>query len=193
MHEYYDNKLKKQTINLAPGEFYVSRDDITINTVLGSCVAVVLYDPVLKAGGLNHFMLADAKLKIDLASMINVERYGLYAMEALLNGLIKLGCQKSRLQAKVFGGSAVLETSNFQMAVGADNIRFAEEYLKTENIPIMNRDTGGEKARRIYFFPQTFRVLLRRVKVGDELSTAMSKYKINLEKKKKTDGDAVIF
>ena len=194
MYQYFDNKLQKNSVNLAPGEFFVSGDDIIINTVLGSCVAVVLYDPKLKIAGLNHFMLAEAKHIQPGDNVFNIERYGLYAMEALLNGLMKLGSRRNQLQAKVFGGSSVLERiDNSRIDVGADNIRFAEQYLETENIPIISRDTGGVQARRIYLFPQTFRILLRRIKPSEELKTMMKEYKKDLEERKKDDGKTVIF
>ena len=191
MYRYFDNKLKKDTVNLAPGEYFVSGDDLVINTVLGSCVAVALYDPKLKIAGLNHFMLAESRTVPDPDSFFKIERYGLYAMEALLNGLMKLGSNRNSLQAKIFGGSSVLETNN-TLDIGADNIRFAEKYLETEKIPILNRDTGGTRARRIYLYPQSFRVLMRRIQPNEELSSMMENYKERLSRNEE-DGKAVIF
>ena len=193
MYQYFDPKLNKNTINLAPGEYYVSGDDIIINTVLGSCVAVAFYDPQLKIGGLNHFMLAESKLeKTKIDNFLKIERYGLYAMEAVINEMIKRGSSKSRMKVKIFGGSAVLESGS-HMDIGADNVRFAEKYLATEKIPIINRDTGGNRARRIYFYPQTFRLLMRRIQPTTELDRLMTEYKTKLAEKSKQRGDAVIF
>ena len=180
MYSYFDTKFNKHSTNLAPGEYFVSGDDIIINTVLGSCVAVALHDPKLEISGLNHFMLAESNFQHRNESFFNIERYGLYAMEAVLNDMIKLGCKKERLRAKIFGGSSVFETRN-KSNIGPANIEFAELFLKTEKIPIVNSDTGGEQARRIYLFPRTFKVLLRRILPTRELSRQMQDYTEKLE------------
>ena len=194
MYEYFDNKFNKKIVNLAPGEFYVSGDDIIINTVLGSCVAVALYDPKLKIAGLNHFMLAEAKHLPELENVFRVERYGLYAMEALINGLMKLGSRRSSLQAKVFGGSSVLDRrDDSRLDIATDNILFAEKYLNAEKIPIINQDTAGTRARRIYLFPQTFRVLLRRVTPSEEFRKNMETYRKRLEEEKRGEDKTVLF
>lgn len=193
MYRYFDTKLKKNTVNLAPGEFFVSGDDMVINTVLGSCVAVAFYDPQLNIGGLNHFMLAESKVaKPKDGDLFKVERYGLYAMEAVLNEMMKSGSRKSRIQAKIFGGSRVLDSAS-HMDIGADNISFAEKYLAAEGIPVINQDTGGNRARRIYFYPRTFKILLRRVQPSVELRVLMTDYKQKLKTDSQRDGDVVIF
>jgi len=189
MYKYYDNRLKSEIINLAPGEYFASDKDLLINTVLGSCVSVILFDPVLKAGGMNHFMLADVKAKNTIDSFFKVERYGLYAMESLINDFLKMGSKKSNLKAKIFGGSRVLETRR-TIDIGDENIRFAEEFLKTEKIPVVNHDTGGRKARKIYLYTKTFKILLKRVNVRTtELDHQMEDYQKKLEEKK--DGGKV--
>ena len=192
MYKYYDNKLKRTTINIAPGEYYATDEDIIINTILGSCVAVALYDPVRRIAGLNHFMLAESKFKKPDESFIKIERYGLYAMEALINTIIKQGGSKHRLRAKIFGGSRILKT-NEKIDIGMQNILFAERYLETEGIPLLRSDTGGDRARRIYLFPQTFRVLLRRVYPTTELDLMMKKYLEKLGKDQDDRGKAVLF
>jgi chemotaxis protein CheD len=192
MYKYFDNRLKKPAVNLAPGEYYFSAEDLIINTVLGSCVSVVLYDPVLKAGGMNHFMLAESRGKIVENDYFKIERYGLYAMEALINEVLKHGGKKSRLMAKIFGGSRVLHSNN-KMDIGVDNIEFAERYLDAENIPIISRDTGGIRARRIYLYPQSFRILLKRVQRSTEFERAMEKYKAEVTKKAGQGSETVIF
>ena len=190
MYRYYDNRLKNEVINIAPGEFFASDEDLLINTVLGSCVSVVLYDPVRRAGGLNHFMLAEAKARKDIDNFFKVERYGLYAMESLINEFIKKGSKKSNLEAKVFGGSKVLD-SHKTITIGEDNIVFAEDFLKTEGIPVVTQDTGGNMARKIYLFTRTFKVLLKRVSIrSTQLDHQMEDYRKELEKKK--DGGAPI-
>ncbi len=192
MYSYFDTKFKKSSTNLAPGEFHVSGDDIIINTVLGSCVAVAIYDPELRISGLNHFMLAESNFQHQNESFFNIERYGLYAMEAVLNDMIKRGCRKGRLQAKIFGGSSVFETRT-KSNIGPANIEFAKLYLKTEKIPVISSDTGGEQARRIYLFPQTFKVLLRRIIPTKELTRQMQDYTKNLEHDAGSGSKTVIF
>ena len=141
MYWFFDGKLDKNIINLAPGEFYATGEDVIINTVLGSCVAVVLFDPQRRVGGLNHFMLAEAAANKKVDEYLKVERYGLYAMEALINEFLKLGSTRRNLKAKIFGGGKVL-ASQMRMNIGEDNIKFAEEYLAAEKIPIVSRDTN---------------------------------------------------
>lgn len=192
MYRYFDNRLKSEIVNLSPGEYFVSNKDELINTVLGSCVSTVLFDPVLKIGGMNHFMLADVKAKARVDNYFKVERYGLYAMESLINDFLKLGSEKSNLQAKIFGGSRVLETQRV-IEIGKENIEFAEEFLKAEKIPIINRDTGGRRARKIYLYTKDFRILLKRVNVSaTELDYQMEDYQEKLDKKK-DGGTPILF
>ncbi|MDC7125662.1 MAG: hypothetical protein PQJ46_08840 [Spirochaetales bacterium] len=188
MYEYFDRRFKKPALSLAPGEFYATSDDIVIDTVLGSCVSVVIYDPVLKMGGMNHFMLAETKLENNSQSRFGSERYGMFAMDALIGNVIKYGAKRERLKAKVFGGSRVLNVIN-TMNVGEDNIKYAEDYLQAEKIPIVKRDTGGTRARRIYFCVQNFRVFVRLIKS----SPAIDKYSEQVKKRFETGGDAVLF
>lgn len=193
MYSYFDTKLKKKTVNIAPGEFYVSAEDEAINTVLGSCVAVAFYDPELHIGGLNHFMLAESRPgHPDAESIFKVERYGLYAMEAVINGMIKMGSRKSRIQAKVFGGAKVLDTAD-HMNVGEENILFADTYLATEGIPIISSDTGGNLARKIFYYPQTFKILLKRIQPSLELNKQMKDYTSKIGTKEVEANEPVLF
>jgi len=159
MNRHYDRKFDREVTVIHPGEYFVTDEDIIISTVLGSCVAVALYDPTLKQGGLNHFMLPG---EIDRQSAFFDEsgRYGMYAMELLINDLLKRGARKRNLIAKVFGGGHVLNTA--QGRIPESNITFALQFLETENIPIASRDVGGTDARKIFFFAKTSRVLLKR-------------------------------
>ncbi len=184
MYQYFDSKFQKQTMNIAPGEFFASGEDIMINTVLGSCVAVALTDPSIKFSGLNHFMLTKT---VDMESIksrekyFNLERYGVFAMEALINLLLKAGGRKSNFVAKVFGGSSVLETKSSHMEIGKENIKFAFEFLKTERIPVAAEDTGGVLARKIYLDVKDFRVKVRKIKTDrTNLDRLMKEYKERL-------------
>ncbi|MFP4364511.1 MAG: chemotaxis protein CheD [Spirochaetia bacterium] len=163
MYHHYSNHFNKEVTIIHPGEYFASEDDIVISTVLGSCVAVAFFDPVKKSGGLNHFMLPSTVRKESFYSTMS-GKYGMYAMELLINKMIKLGCKKDRLVAKVFGGASVLERKDgTKNAIPESNVDFAFEYLKAEQIEIQSYDVGGTQARKVFFFPQTAKILLKRI------------------------------
>lgn len=159
MYRHFNRRFERDVAIIHPGEYFATTEDIVISTVLGSCVAVALHDPVLKLGGLNHFMLPgelrDSNFYADESG-----RYGMYAMELLINEMMKAGAQKRRLVAKVFGGGHVLNTA--QANIPDSNIKFALEFLETEGIPIASQNVGGTDARKIFFFVTSARVLLKR-------------------------------
>ncbi|SDY38794.1 chemotaxis protein CheD [Citreimonas salinaria] len=140
-----------QVINVVQGDFEISdRPNVILTTVLGSCVAVCLYDPVRQIGGMNHFLLPYG----DSGGGVSM-RYGTYAMELLINGLLKKGARKERLEAKVFGGARMNEKLR---DIGSSNAAFAKEFLAEENIPIIAESLAGNAARRIRQWPTTGRV-----------------------------------
>lgn len=134
---------------VSQGEFRATRDPIeTLSTVLGSCVAACLWDPVALIGGMNHFLLPNAGAGADVVS----SRYGINAMEMLINNLLKLGADRRRLQAKLFGGASM--SSNLA-DIGGLNARFAKSFLATEDIPCVAASLGGNSARRVTFHATT--------------------------------------
>jgi chemotaxis protein CheD len=187
---------------LHPGELIASAEDIIISTVLGSCVGVCLYDERLNLGGLNHFMLAgefrEGHKRNDPSRFIEESaRYGLYAMELLINELLKLGAVKKRLKAKVFGGACMFSSCEDGQisSVPQANVAFALDFLKTEGIPVIKSDTGGRTARKIYFFPKTGKVLLKRVH-GSLLRKVESDehgYLRRIEEKRLHQGELILF
>jgi chemotaxis protein CheD len=135
--------LRRRTV--AQGEMQVSDErDVVLTTVLGSCVAACFYDPVAQIGGINHYLLADGTAT-DTASM---QRYGVYAMEVLINAMLARGAARSRLRARIFGGATMRE--GFR-DIGGDNIAFARTFLREERIALVGEDVGGTKARRVEF------------------------------------------
>lgn len=130
-------------------------------TVLGSCVAACLRDPHTGVGGMNHFMLPEGGDPHDLMSAS--ARYGGYAMEVLINQLIKLGAHRTRLTAKVFGGAAVLRGFT-TVNVGEANSDFVLDYLGQERIRVLSQDLRGIHPRKVYFFPASGRVLVKKLK-----------------------------
>ena len=159
---YFDPHFKTEAVKLLPGEYYVTARDMLLVTVLGSCVSVCLRDRTTGIGGMNHFMLpGNADISSGPASQ--PARYGVYAMEILVNHLLKLGVERKNLEAKVFGGGAVL--SGFTVnQVGERNAEFVQRYLRTERIPVSAQDLLGIYPRKIYFFPDSGRVLVRKLK-----------------------------
>ncbi|MEJ0049061.1 MAG: chemotaxis protein CheD [Rhodospirillales bacterium] len=146
-----------KTIKIGPGEHYVTkRSDEKIVTVLGSCVAACIRDPVAGIGGMNHFMLPESATGVWGQASATM-RYGNFAMERLINDILRGGGQRNRLEVKVFGGAAMI--ANGAM-VGHQNAAFVESYLKAENMPIAAHHLRGESARRIDYEPRAGKVMM---------------------------------
>lgn len=142
------------------GQFYVSDDpDLVLTTVLGSCVAACLRDPVARIGGMNHFLLPGDS---DRVKSRDAERYGVHLMELLVNGLMSHGAQRGRLEAKLFGGARTIFTS---CDVGEMNANFAEHFLKNEGISIVGGSLRGSSGRRVEFWPVSGRA--RQIFIGE--------------------------
>ncbi|MEM9170299.1 MAG: chemotaxis protein CheD [Pseudomonadota bacterium] len=136
----------ERTVHVIQGEFNVSGDpQVVLSTVLGSCVAVCMRDPVRKIGGMNHFLLPYAKERGG-----DSKKYGAFAMELLINKLLRGGAQRDRLEAKVFGGACITEGLG---DIGGSNVEFARRFLTTESVPIVSESVGGVSARRVKFWP----------------------------------------
>jgi chemotaxis protein CheD len=135
-------------ITLTQGEFYATRDPVVLSTILGSCVAVCLHDPSSGIGGMNHFLLPDGGESHDAGS----ERYGVNAMEQLINALLRLGARRAGLVAKAFGGANM---SQRLAPIGDANANFTRQFLATEGIACLAESFGGVNARRVMFWPQT--------------------------------------
>lgn len=130
------------------GEYAVSAEaDVVMSTVLGSCVAVCLFDPIAGVGGMNHFLLAGYG-----NAHSNDMKYGINAMELLINKVLQAGGDRRRLQAKLFGGARMTDHSN---DIGGTNAQFAMDFLTREGIPCISKSLGGDKARRVQFNPHT--------------------------------------
>lgn len=173
MYTHQLHAFRQPVVVINPGEYLVSEEDIIISTVLGSCIAVVLYDINLGLGGMNHFMLPGAFRPHPMqGGRVNPQdfleesaRYGMYAMEVLINELLKRGANRKKIQAKVFGGASVIHRNDEGRKNIADtNIDFVFEYLETERIPLVSFDVGGSLARKIFFFVKTGKVPLKRIK-----------------------------
>jgi len=158
--KYLDRHFNRQAMKILPGEFYATTEDEVIVTVLGSCVAACLLDPIAMVGGMNHFMLPVKKGGQEPDNFY-AARYGAAAMEYLINNLLHLGAQRDRLVAKAFGGGKVLP--GMTSDVGGQNIDFVRHFLRSEDIPLWSEDMGGLHPRKVYFFPHTGQVLVKRM------------------------------
>jgi chemotaxis protein CheD len=156
---YYDPRFSAQAVKVLPGEYVVTAEDWMLVTLLGSCVSACIRDPLAGVGGMNHFMLPDTDLK---GAASESARYGGYAMEMLINELIKRGGRRDRMEAKVFGGGAVLQGMTLSK-VGERNAAFVLDYLAAEQIPVLSQDLLDTCPRRVHYFPRSGRVMLRRL------------------------------
>ncbi|MDR3416703.1 MAG: chemoreceptor glutamine deamidase CheD [Nevskia sp.] len=154
---YYDPKFGAHAIKVLPGEYIVTGEDVMLVTLLGSCVSACIRDPLSRIGGMNHFMLPDRD-----SGDGGSARYGAYAMEMLINDLLKRGAARDRLEAKVFGGGAVMATLS-SSNVGERNVEFVKRYLSAESIPVVAQDLGDTCPRRVHYFPSSGRVMLKRL------------------------------
>lgn len=162
---YYDKQRQVVVAKILPGEFYVTKQDEAISTVLGSCISACIWDETMAIGGMNHFMLP---LKGDSFGSQDWQqdnsytcRYGLWAMEYLINEILKNGGNRDYLKVKLFGGGRVI--ANFTSDVGEKNMRFAQEYLANEGLSVVGSDVGGPWPRKVLFYPATGRALVKKL------------------------------
>lgn len=159
---YFDKSFNSQAVKLLPGEYYVTDKDMLLVTVLGSCVAACIRDCYSGIGGMNHFMLPDGGG--DAGSPLNASaRYGTYAMEILINQLLKLGARRCNLEAKVFGGGNVLDGLTVAN-VGPRNADFVLKFLQTEKIRVVAKDLVDIFPRKVYFFPKNSKVMVKKLR-----------------------------
>jgi chemotaxis protein CheD len=180
--------VPRMTIHI--GSVQASREPLLLDTVLGSCIAACIYDPVAAVGGMNHFMLPEGADPDNPTSA----RYGVNAMELLISEVMKLGGTRKRFQAKIFGGGHVLRIRESLDGIPQQNINFVHKFLQTESIPVMGEDIGGYQARRVLFHTQSAKVYLKKLGTTDAERTAEEEmvYLISL-KRRRTDGDVTLF
>lgn len=158
-----------ERISIKPGEYHVTGRQMIISTLLGSCVAACLYDPTARIAGMNHFLLSNKRYAKHMPSCITeAGRYGIHAMELLINSMLKMGARRENILAKAFGGGSVLQATggndNF-FCVGDVNARFIREFLENENIPLVTADLGGDSGRVIYFVSDdNYSVYVRKIR-----------------------------
>jgi len=160
----FDAATGKHIVKLFSGDYYVStKPDEMLTTILGSCVSACVRDPVARIGGMNHFLLPGNEEMVTTTG--DAARYGVFAMENLINGILKAGGQKNRLEFKVFGGGNVINNS---ARIGSKNAQFIRDFLKKEGFRITSEDLEGELPRRLHYYPDTGKVMLRKLNRKDD-------------------------
>jgi len=191
IRRYYDQVAEITVIKVFSGEFYVStQPGEMMVTILGSCVAACVRDPVAHVSGMNHFLLPDTQGQ-DGATL----RYGAFAMEQLINEILKKGGMKSRLEVKVFGGGNVIRSSAL---IGDKNSVFVRRYLAEEGIKIAKEDLGGTYPRRVHYYPDTGKVMIRHLRREEDLTLINKeenayKHEIEDRNEKGTEGEVELF
>jgi chemotaxis protein CheD len=150
----------KKKISIHVGELYASKTPAIIHTLVGSCVAVCLFDSANQIGGMNHILLPG---RADMKTFDAPARYGIHAMELLINKMMKLGADRKQFIAKIFGGAHLLPSISYENGVGRKNVDFVTEFLRNECVRILNQDTNGHESRRIYFHTDSGEVFLKRI------------------------------
>ncbi len=189
---YFDKNFNLNAAKILPGEYFSTIYDMVIVTVLGSCVSACIRDKTNGIGGMNHFMLPEDNSNDDNPLGVPA-RYGGYAMETLINDLLKLGARRENLEAKVFGGGRVLRGFTTE-TVGERNAAFVLDYLRTERIHVAAKDLLDIYPRKVYFFPHTGKVLVKKLLAihNDTIFEREKAYKTTI-KSQKSSGDVELF
>ena len=153
---FYDAHFRSDAVKVLPGEHFVSEEDLLVMTTVGSCIAACLWDREKRVGGMNHFLLPDGGQGADSG------RYGSYAMELLIGEMVKRGATRSTMEAKVFGGGAVISGMQ-SLNVGERNTEFVLDYLRTERITVVSKDVLDVYARKVCFLPASGKAMVKRL------------------------------
>lgn len=165
INRYWDKTHECFAAKILPGEYYVTSNSEAIVTVLGSCVSACIRDKVFGIGGMNHFMLPlnRSASHAEVAAMTNAGRYGNFAMEKMINDILKNGGTRENLEVKIFGGGRVLQNMQ-SLDIGNGNINFVREYIETENIALVGEDVGDVFPRKVIYFPLTGKVKVKKLR-----------------------------
>ncbi|QCU89710.1 chemoreceptor glutamine deamidase CheD [Thiomicrorhabdus sediminis] len=179
------------TYKILPGEYYVTKENERIETVLGSCISACVRDPIAGVGGMNHFMLPVDKNAKGSAELSDANRYGNYAMENLVNALLRMGARRERLEFKLFGGGRIMSSMT---NIGWYNIGFAFDYVYTEGFKVVSQDIGDVYPRKVIYYPLTGRVRVRRLNAmhNQTLADQENRYIDNIGSKP-VEGDVELF
>lgn len=193
IHRFWDSAMEHWNAKILPGEYYVTRSDEVISTVLGSCISACIRDPAVGIGGMNHFMLPEDASGTSGNRWLDPQtglatRYGSYAMESLINSLLKQGANRARFEIKLFGAGRILASVT---DVGARNIEFVHNYLQVEGLRAVAEDLGDIYPRRVAYFPATGKVRVRRLKPLEATAIAESEKRYMADLGAQKDGGDV--
>lgn len=194
---YIDKQRGIVVAKILPGEFYVTKQDEAISTVLGSCISACIWDDKMKIGGMNHFMLPVKGDGIGAHGWQEDNsytcRYGLWAMEYLINEVLKHGGSRQNLKVKLFGGGKVL--ASMSSDVGERNIQFAQEYVANEGLQVLSTDVGGPWPRKVLFFPNTGKALVKKLQTthNDTIQRREIQYRDSLDQPASDSADIELF
>ncbi|MEX0830039.1 MAG: hypothetical protein WD032_07320 [Nitrospirales bacterium] len=175
-----DTRFPYEVAVILPGEYFVSEEPKVVYTVLGSCISVCLRDPFVNVGGMNHFMLAAPSNNEGHDNWADSGRYGSFAMEMLINEILNRGGKKNRLEAKVFGGGKIYDGT---IDIGAKNAAWALDYLEREGVPLLKANVGDVCPRKVYFFTDSGKVLLKKLDrvVAQSIAVEEGQYQAKLQ------------
>lgn len=157
---YFDPKKKINVIKIMPGEYYVTNQDEVVTTVLGSCISACIRDPIAGVGGMNHFMIPSHGRELSAKDKQLVTRYGLYAMEHLINDIFKHGGRRQNIEIKLFGGGNIMSTGG---NIGGQNIKFVQEFVQTEGYMVTSKDLGDVYPRKVKYCPLSGKVMMKKL------------------------------
>ncbi len=181
----------KKEVTIHIGGYYAGNKPTVIRTLLGSCVSVCLYDKVTRTGGMNHILLP-GKANLDKAD--SGARFGVNAMELLINEIIHRGGNRSRLTAKAFGGASLIGDIPWENTMGKKNVDFVIDFLRKESIRLINQDFGGRHSRSVYFHTDTGEVLMKRIKwIPGELFTKEENKLEQIRKEARRNSNITLF
>ena len=191
---YWDVRHQSIVAKVLPGEFYVTKHSEVLTTVVGSCVSACIYDPSIGLGGMNHFMLPTGKIPPDRwenTAVSAANRYGNYAMEHVINDILKYGGRRERLQVKLFGGGQIISS---MAAVGQQNIEFVRHYVLNEGLHLVASDLGDMYPRKLLFYPKKGLVRVKKLRGPDSDKASIlqqeTAYQRSLNQQQSTDTDA---
>ena len=195
MRKVFNSKFKREMIIIQPGEFFATDNSHMISTVLGSCISVCLLDQVNKVGGMNHFMLPGRVEQKNFYSDDTSGKYGMFAMDLLIGAIAKAGGDRRFLVAKVFGGGSVINFRSTDGNVPKQNIEFTRSFLKLEDIKVISNHVGGVCGRKVLFFPDTGKVLMKKIQITgrEALIKEEERYKIKIFEEKKRESEVTFF
>ncbi len=195
INRFWDYKHHSISAKILPGEYYVTMQHEIIATVLGSCVSACVWDHQHGLGAMNHFLLPLHKgeewsEKLNANSLAT--RYGNFAMEHMINDVLKYGADKKNLEFKVFGGARVISNMG---DIGNSNVNFVLNYLQVEGFNVVAQDVGGINPRKVVFFPKTGKVRIKKIKDlhNDTIISREEEYMHNFDQPETVAGEIELF